>query len=340
MYSNATFSATPFAIFCWLVFYLILFNIDLSFISGSLAFDSNMIEDMASTISLLDEQGSYYSTALFFSYIPPNYLSTVVFMIGSLAIIVFMKDLQKLNQLFLAMYITLPCIILFLSRPQKESVTTLILICLLYVFRSNYSYRGKIIITVMMYSFYAYFFRQYYFIIIATFLVILIFTNVSIGKKFIMFGIFILALLIIPEHVFFELQGKRDIINALRQFDIGTRTAFTNYMYPNGAGAFIINYIYAFLRLNIPILFYLGYKEIWLLSVVFIYMYYIYIGMKSTSEVVRLCSTLLISHIAVYMLFEPDLGSYARHLSSNFIYLTPVLVNTQFKQIYHSHKTY
>src|SRR5690606_16251863 len=124
-----------------------------------------------------------------------------------------------------------------------------------------------------------------------------------------------------------ELGEARDIVNRGRQWSnfAGSRSAFMNLVPTRDAFDFLVNYFYAVLRLNLPILFNPAPQEVFLMLNVGIYGWLAYIGCSVRDPAVRFPVVLFISHVLVLTIFEPDLGSYLRHLSSVFIYLLPAL---------------
>jgi hypothetical protein len=100
----------------------------------------------------------------------------------------------------------------------------------------------------------------------------------------------------------------------------GARTGFYNFTEPVSFAAFIADYVYAILKLNLPVLFYPGLKEFVMLVFVWIAVGAVW-GKKAGSTninaaTLNVFACLVIGHMAVSMLFEPDLGSYTRHLAS------------------------
>jgi len=316
-------------IFMWIVVYIVLGSIDLSFISSELGKDSTGLMAIVEDPGGWDGSSSYYASAVLFSYLPDVLLQPVIFLIGAAALFFFMNRLRTLNSLMIAMYVSLPAILLFLVRLQKETlVVPMSMLAVMYISSNKNSFISKVIMTAVLYSIYAVIVRPYYLIIVAVFLGVLILMYARPQYKFVLVASFCALLFILPPEIFMKIQGIRDIVNYYRVGDgtEGARTAFLNLMTPDNAGAFIVNYFYAFAKLNLAPLFYFGVKEIWLMSVLSIYFYFIYKGIRSEDKKLVICSSVLIAHIAVYTLFEPDLGSYLRHLSSAFLYLTPIMI--------------
>jgi hypothetical protein len=135
------------------------------------------------------------------------------------------------------------------------------------------------------------------------------------------------ALSMAPSELFELLQGPRDYINLLRMATtvVGVQSAFNNPLPPDSLGNFLVNYGYAFARLNLPVLFQLRMQEVFLLSVTMTTFLLIWFGLRQGGPKERACALLVLAHALTLNLFEPDLGSYLRHLTSATIYLAPVL---------------
>lgn len=312
---------------------IVLGYVDLSFISKNIASDSGTIMELRDSLTI-DAGPSYKNTALIFHFIPKIITIPLVLLISAFALIVFMRDLRQISTILIAAYITLPAIILFLTRPQKETIVIIMTMIVLLVFRSNKSQWLKISTVTLIYILYAVFMRQYYFLIIAAFLALCLSTpimhtlRISWGVLFVLYiPIIIIVLLILPDNFFLETQGKRDVVNQGLGYFREARTGFFNPLQPDNGWNFIINYIYAFFRLNFPIFFTVSYKEVLHMISVFIFARLLWIGLEARrNPEATLCAKLLISHVLVLLIFEPDLGSYLRHLTSVFLYLTPMLI--------------
>jgi hypothetical protein len=271
---------------------------------------------------------SYTATAYLFSFIPYYLLPAAVFLVGVVALSLFIWPLVSRTQIILASFLTIAPILLILTRPVKDTVVILLTIWVLYLIRSRMGLVAKIAMIILIYSLYAYFVRQYYFLNAFAFLLVWIFINCDRKTKALMILFGIGVFFAIPGNIFMELQGVRDLHNMYRigSGEAGHRTAFVNALPPTDAINFIVNYLVAAFRLNFSFLFYPGIRELFLTLNVLIYLFLIRLGINSDNVTVRLAAALLTAHILVLWIFEPDLGSYLRHLSSLFLYLTPIIV--------------
>jgi len=318
-------------ILAWLVFYIGLSQIDLSAISETMNADSEnilkLIQSKNNTKITDKTDNAYLNTARFFSYIPAPILQPFILLLGCIVLILFMKDLKGLKSLLIAAFLSLPAILLILIRPQKETIVVLLTIAVVRIFMGNFSMWIKITLSLCLYAIYGYFFRQYYFLIMLVFSGLLFFIYNNNMVRITLIIVLPILFMMVPGRLLMEVQGARDNVNFLRIYlgEAGSRTAFMNPLYPDTPLNFLGNYIYAFFRLNFAPFFYPGIRELFLMAIISLYGYLIYISVKSRNNIAILCSCLIVAHIIVYCIFEPDLGSYLRHVSSTMLYLVPML---------------
>jgi hypothetical protein len=130
----------------------------------------------------------------------------------------------------------------------------------------------------------------------------------------------VLALFALPSAVYYALLHPRDMAvdYLVYQSPYGARTGFYNLMPPDSFLSFCIDYLYAILRLHLPILFSPDPRGLAMQAFVIV----VWISTRPLSRTAdisrstKLLPCLVVGHMAVSMLFEPDLGSYVRHLSS------------------------
>jgi len=310
-----------------LSFFLLVIFVGTSGILPAQNIDSGHIMNYLETQEYLYVWNSYTATSYLFSLVPYNLLYPIVIIIGGGALTLFIRPLRSRTQVLLASFITIAPVLLILTRPVKDTIVILLSIAILFLIRSRVATVFKICIIMALYLLYAHFVRQYFYLCAIVFLVIWIFINSRRKVKVVMLFVGVSIFFAIPGNIFTELQGSRDIYNFYRigSGEIGSRTAFCNFLPPTNGFNFLVNYVVAAIRLNFSFLFYPGIRELFLTLNVIIYAFLINRGMNAENVVVRLAATLLLAHISVLWLFEPDLGSYLRHLSSIFLYLTPIM---------------
>jgi hypothetical protein len=133
---------------------------------------------------------------------------------------------------------------------------------------------------------------------------------------------------VLPPHVFAQLQGSRDSIfnvDRIGRALPGARTAFANVYPPDSFFHFIANYVYAALRLNFPFFSGVTPRDIYLFANVILFAWIAIAGFRSDLRTFD-NTALFVSHVLVSICFEPDVGSYLRHISSAMPYLVPAVV--------------
>ena len=307
-----------FAVFCF---------IDLRFISPTIAYDSNrMLDELWLMTEGAQASSSYYHSALIFQSLPEALLLPAVALIGMIHILILYGRNTHPATLLLCTLLLLP-VLLFFSRPVKETLLSPVTFVVLGLLCLQLNGVLRVLAVAVCYLFYTYFMREYFVIILAAFAGLMILAQASWGLRLALLAGALAALSLAPAEFFQTLQGPRDYINLLRTAKsvVGVQSAFMNPLPPDSLGNFLVNYGYAFARLNLPVLFQLRMQEVFLLSVVLASFALIVYGLRRGGPKERACALLVLAHALTLNLFEPDLGSYLRHLTSATIYLAPVL---------------
>ena len=290
---------------------------------GALLFSSTAADD-AATVARLAEEGtfkadSYGMMARVYALVPPSLSQIVIYIIGSWFIIFCTRKLVTNVHGYLMLLLILAPSILTVSFFQKDLILVPFVIfatlCIDKISKKLYC----VSCVVVIYAIYAYLFRDYYYLIIFFFVSIIVFKDSGIFVKLILVSSIFVAITLTPVNVFQALQGSRDVINFNRLHDpgaVGTRSAFMNLLSIDGPVSFLVNYVYAFLRLNFAAIINPGPREFFLQINVMIYFFAMFRGFKQDSESSKIAASLLLAHIIVLTFFEPDLGSYLRHLAS------------------------
>jgi len=301
--------------------------IDLRFISPTIAFDSNrMLDQLWLMTEGANAAPAYYYSAMILQSIPGSLLLPGVFVIGAAHILILYGRNAHPVTLLLCTVLLLPAL-LFFARPGKETLLSPVTFVVLGLLCLRLNGFVRIFAVAVCYLFYAHFMREYFIVILAAFAGLMILAYVSWGLRLALIAGALGALSMAPSELFELLQGPRDYINLLRMATtvVGVQSAFNNPLPPDSLGNFLVNYGYAFARLNLPVLFQLRMQEVFLLSVTATTFLLIWFGVRHGGPRERACALLALAHALTLNLFEPDLGSYMRHLTSATIYLAPVL---------------
>jgi hypothetical protein len=136
------------------------------------------------------------------------------------------------------------------------------------------------------------------------------------------------AFLLVPIDYLAILQEPRDVANLSRIFVDGrlnARTAFMNYTEVNDRIDFLLNYLFSYWMLEFSIFSYFSVREVYLILNLIFYYYFSILAVFLLPGLGRVFASLVISHILVLHLFEPDTGSYLRHISSTLPYLACIM---------------
>jgi hypothetical protein len=218
---------------------------------------------------------------------------------------------------------------LSLVRPQKENLVLLLTIACVWSIAKSKSHGRALFICLLAYVIYwAISYRPYYILIVGAIIGLWAFSRLSHEMKIAA----VLAILVIgffvPSTVFELLRMTRDAVNDLRVLypEIeGNRTAFSNPIEAATWIGFLGNYVYAIVRLNLPILFFQTSSEVALTLYAMSWFCVMWMANRSGDWRGQLAVRLMMSHLLVLWIFEPDFGSYLRHFSSCILYLGPML---------------
>nr|WP_272210102.1 hypothetical protein [Marinicella sp. W31]MDC2875965.1 hypothetical protein [Marinicella sp. W31] len=269
--------------------------------------------------------GSYGITALVYTLVPDALRPFPVYLLGSLFILFSTRNLQSNVHALTVAFLCLAPSMLTIATFQKDLLLVPFVVLAAFSIERLKRPRFAILSVVMIYLVYGMQFRSYYFLIAFIFIFIYLVIRRPLPFKIVLCLGLATVLLITPASVFQELQGSRDIVNLTRLNNpnaVGVRTAFLNLMPIEGTWSFIANYFYAAIKLNLAFLLNPGPRELFLQLNIIAYFFAIIWALRRGSQQARIASYLMMAHLLVLTLFEPDLGSYIRHLSCTLPYAT------------------
>ncbi len=313
----------------WLAFFTSMVFFGGIILPGTMSADSNLIQNIADGV-VEPGEGSFAATAFFFKLFPSPLDIVLILCVGWFSLSLFMQKLKTPQANLMAWYMTVPAILTCLVRPQKETIVV-ILACVItwIVTQTSLSKLAKVALVVVVYAIYAALFRTYFFLIIAAFAGVYFMVESRRALIYLLVSVIaVLVVFLIPLDILYKLQYPRDIVNYNRVGSgvAGHRTAFFNPYPIDSAGNFLLNYGYTFVRMNIPMVFDLSAKAWFWFGSVACYVFVIISGLRKSSDEIRILVSLFLSHVAVLMLFEPDTGSYTRHITSVFVYMLPAML--------------
>ncbi|MBB3006578.1 hypothetical protein [Cupriavidus alkaliphilus] len=301
--------------------------------------DSNkMLEFLVSGSTDLDD--SFAATAKVFSVFGAEYVNVVTATVGVAYLALASSRVASLRDLATRWLFVLPCMLLNLLSPGKETVVIAMSIVLVMGGMSRgVSYRALVVMTMVLYGCYALFIRNYYAMILVLALGIRASARLSPAWKAIVLACVVGAILVAPSEILFILQSPRDISNNYA-LSIGSdnRTMIWNLYPPTSGVNFIVNYLYAAVMFVLPVISFRAPVDLAMMLMHAAILRVALRGLSGTPAATeagrkrRWFATLVVAHILVQFIFEPDLGSYVRHLTSVSLFLIPLLSALPAKQ--------
>ncbi|RQT14386.1 hypothetical protein [Burkholderia contaminans] len=264
------------------------------------------------------EGTSFDAVAKFYALLGPAGTSLFVAAIGTVFIWRIVGEGRRLGSLAATIVLLAPCVFFNLFVASKDTLVVLIALVLAGIAQRR-STAWTFVAVVALYAGYAAVVRSYFALILAIALAAFLFRHVSWRGKTLLIGAGAITLFLLPSDVYYSLQHPRDMAADYLAYGspFGARTSFYNPVVPDSFLAFCANYAYGVLRLNLPLLFDVGPKELAMQLFVWIALAAVWRRARHHAHPARdLLACVVIGHVAVSMLFEPDLGSYTRHLSS------------------------
>ncbi|MBZ5789574.1 hypothetical protein K8353_05570 [Burkholderia contaminans] len=271
-------------------------------IGGSSDYDGTSFDAVAKFYTMLGVSGTHAFTAA----------------VGALFICLMIAQGRRVGSLAASLVLLVPCVFFNLFVASKDTLVVLIAIVLARVAQRRPALVA-IAAAVVLYGAYAAIVRSYFVLILGVALAVLLFRRGSWRRRTLLMLAAPLVLVLLPNDAYYLLLHPRDMAADYLAYGspYGARTSFHNPVAPTSFFAFCVDYLYATLRLNLPVLFSPGPKEIAMQVFVWIALASVWRRTPGDGQLARdVLASLVIGHVAVSMLFEPDLGSYTRHLSS------------------------
>jgi hypothetical protein len=283
--------------------------------------DSDKIQSQVGGASTYQDT-SFDAVAKFYAALGGIGSNLFVVVVGAVFIWLMVGYSKRLGNLLANTVLIIPCVFFNLFVASKDTLVVLMSIVLVQVGR-RWGVRYAMVTAIALYAGYALTVRIYFVLIVAIGAGAWIFLRVSLRLKTVLILAALIGLYVLPESAYFALMHPRDMaVDYLVSGSLyGARTGFYNLFEPRSFATFCADYAYAILKLNVPVLFYPGLKS-------FVMQVFVWIAVGSVfsrkpayligtdTRTVDMLGCLVIGHMAVSMLFEPDLGSYTRHLAS------------------------
>jgi hypothetical protein len=280
--------------------------------------------------------GSYPFAILFYKITGLKYLPYPIIALIQSPILVYIlykigipKNFHKINVKNFLIYIGFFMMAIFVSMPSKEFITFIYLSTIIFVYQSNtISPKYKVLISLLIVSFFGVFFRPYFLLIpiMALGMYYVTFVNFK-NRAFtsIFYGIMIAIFISLSvgaingKHLS---ESSRDVVNIDRMNSKDANSMIESPLKTDTWYGETAAIIYGFISVNIPIE---GFKHIfspqiiafiiWQLLLFYILFVRFSICLKHRKKYKYLLWTLLIlfAYFIVQGVFEPDLGTATRH---------------------------
>jgi len=298
--------------------------------------DADFIVDVAHNIaSTSDVDPSFAATVSFYNVIG-SIMDVKIFLalVGCLTFWSVYRKARTWNQIFLAAVWTTVSIILVLNTPGKDVIAVCLTFATAILIRVTRGSIYSVIAACVLYGLYAWIFRAYYVLIISA--GIGFFLTKLLTVKYRAIALVAVAIIVFTAGggVITALQASRDEVNTARALDRdeAQRTAFNNPLPPATFVGRIGNFGFAALRLTFPVIWGGTIKDL-LFGVYSISLIWtVLICLRSTSRELQLVGSLLVGSILISIMFEPDVGSFARHSCTMFPFLFVIFRNARTEQ--------
>tara|TARA_B100000900_G_scaffold151990_1_gene129087 strand:+ start:32754 stop:33764 length:1011 start_codon:yes stop_codon:yes gene_type:complete len=285
--------------------------------------DSLKIDQIIKNIKNTNIEDSFEKTAYFLNLISFGQVKIFIVLQAIFYAFLLTRFFVYVKHFIFFILLLVPNLILNVLIPGKEIVVIFLTILItLSIKYFKLKYANFILITVL-YLCYAYHIRAYYFLIFAVFVFLYLLTSFKkIKYRICLLMTFLIFIFLLPNELYSFLFSHREISNTYAlNINSVNRTVINNLFIPTNFIELIINYLYVMSVMLFPVFYFFTYKELFLMflnSFIIIYFFKIY-KLKHSLDT-RILYSLFYAHLFVLFIFEPDLGSYLRHLTSCSIY--------------------
>ncbi|SAL70448.1 hypothetical protein AWB70_07144 [Caballeronia cordobensis] len=302
--------------------YIGLFVAGKSLLPAFLFRDAEKIQAQMNGSSTYDGS-SFDAVGKLYAMFGPTLLNVFVMAVGIWFICALLTRVRDAGALSMALLLGVPCVFFNLFVASKDTLVVAMALMIVWTLR-----RGRAgfttFVAIAAYMVYALLVRRYFLLIVVCAGGVWLFRCAGKRARFVLVCGVLLTLFLLPSVVYTALLHPRDMAvdYLMYQSPYGARTSFYNLIAPDTFLAFCIDYLYAALRLHLPVLFSPDPRGLAMQAFV-IAAWCAARPMRRAAEAcpgIGRLACLVMGHIIVSMLFEPDLGSYVRHLSSVSIF--------------------
>jgi len=316
-------SGTQRKIYCWawIAIYILLFIFKDS-LPEKFSRDATLLAEMVETNTF--DTGSFGAMASLYAALPSWLVPLLPIMLGVPSLWIVLKNIRSYAVMLLIPLILMPYLIMNFMYPSKETLVALIALVVYGLTQSSLSTVKVVLLIAAIYVAYAASIRDYYFIILGFFVMIVVSRRIPLPLTVLGVIVGLTVLVFVPSDVFMQLQGPRDEA-AWKMQTIGkiVRTYFYNLLPPDNAVSFLVNTAWGVFVMFFPFVIAHSFNEALMMINVFFYAGLVMAIVRHKRDAAQLPAFLFMGHILTQAQFEPDLGSYLRHFSSVLVMLAP-----------------
>jgi hypothetical protein len=277
-----------------------------------------------------DDAESFENTGRFFSAISRLLnLDLFLFLAAATGISLAIVAVKTVAQLMLVGLYLLIAVLLDLSYVSKDLIVILCGLVPLALFhwannavgrRADRFFTAAIILSAALLLLYGYTIRTYYLLIVGAAVGLYVLCKLPLWFRLWLVGSGVAILLAGFWDHLGSIQALRDEVNLPRVFHPaeGGRSAFLNPYPTDSFEGVILNVGYAAARLFLPVAFGGTVKDLIFEPFILVFLYCCFCGLVSGSRPAQWGSCILLGYLSIAVLFEPDVGSFARHAASLF----------------------
>ena len=300
--------------------YVVLFIAGKALLPAFLFRDADKIQAQMNGASTYDGS-SFDAVGKFYAVFGPSLLN--VFVMAMWFICAMLIRVRHAGALGMALLFGAPCVFFNLFVASKDTLVFAMALIIVWTLRKGHT-QWTASVALAAYFAYALLVRRYFLLIFASAAWVWLFRRARPSTRIVLVGAVLLGLFLLPSEAYMALLHSRDMAvdHLVYQSPYGARTSFYNLLPPDSFVTFCIDYLYAIVRLHMPILFSPDPRGIAMQGFVIAAWCATRPSRRATDRdpAMGVLACLLMGHMVVSMLFEPDLGSYVRHLSSVSIF--------------------
>ena len=282
-----------------------------------------------------EDLSSFRASALAYAWLTFGHPEWLVPVCAFAYIVLLAQFTRRVSTMYAALALFAPSLMLNLVVLGKETLVTGMSALVVFALLRGGNSRKALLLMLALYALYGWFVRPYFFAIGGLLLLLALAMQLNRSARLWLAGIAFAVFCLLPAELYSLAAMHRDTANNYAMFRGGfdIRTMVHNVVMPDNPVEFVINYLYSLVVLNMPVLFFHGLRDALLTGTNLLVLWLIWRGATRGDGAQRNLALLMLAHVLVLCLFEPDVGSYSRHLLSVSLYAAaslPLLPRVRF----------